>query len=110
MKAYVIKNKEGKFFVGEDLYLKSFSCAKIFTKYEIKKVFEEIEMPKDCTIVHITISEGDLEEENRVLKKALELACETIDEHYTIDIDYLYEYERMEDYFIQKAKESEKDE
>lgn len=54
---------------------------------------------------------GDLEEENRVLKKALELACGDIENGMCgIDIDRMREYRLLEAYYIQQAKESEKDE
>ena len=119
MKAYVIKNKEGKYlgkysFDNENVI----SNARVFEFSFTAKDF----CPKDCTIVPITICEGDLEEENRVLKKALELACETIrlmcpTPYYIcggaladkLGIPMMAEPKDF-DYFIQQAKESEKDE
>lgn len=79
MKAYVIKNKEGKYFCGFD----SFAGINIFSERIIdglntqtptlKHCREEIKDfdLKECESVKITIAEGDLEKENRVLKEAL---------------------------------------
>ena len=112
MKAYVIKNKEGKYWrskfnkKGNILLTDDIVDAMPYEEDELKI----IECPKDCTIVPITICEGDLEEENRVLKKALELAIQEINR---LETDYKWAYIRaseclFED-FIQQAKESEKD-
>ena len=113
MKAYVIKNKEGKYlgkysFDNENVI----SNARVFEFSFTAKDF----CPKDCTIVPITIYEGDLEEENRVLKKAFR---NLIKEHIEVinEINGFYslsvEKEEIDEYFdeyIQQAKESEKDE
>ena len=123
MKAYVIKNKEGKYYCGfsfiisSDKFENDIKDANIFEKYELNM----FKLTKDCTIVPITIYEGDLEEENRVLKKALKLACEeleTRDEGKTharlfiqkIKNNYLGDNVGYEEYFIQQAKEIMKDE
>lgn len=106
MKAYVIKNKEEKYwqwtyndeseFLGE-----IYNAFMEYSKTRAEKDIVDWQL-KDCTIVPITICEGDLEEENRVLKKALELACEDIS---------LYEDITTPKYkvkcYIQQAKESE---
>lgn len=79
MKAYVIKNKEGEYLRGT--YGKNGEYC--WTKDIIDAMtygFNEF-MPQpieNCTLIPITISEGDLEEENRILKRALELACEKL--------------------------------
>ena len=77
MKAYVIKN--------EDEYLMQNSENRLyFTKYLDKaEIFSDYELAKCdcfscCEVVEITITEGDLEKENKILKKALELACKNI--------------------------------
>ena len=78
MKAYVIKNKEGQYFVGYDLLINK----NIFT-YDISKailtsnktceeLLKEYDL-KDCEVVKITIAEGDLEKEIEQLNKYLEL-------------------------------------
>lgn len=106
MKAYVIKNKEGKYYCGfsfiisSDKFENDIKGANIFEEYELNM----FKLTKDCTFVPITICEGDLEEENRVLKKALELACEKISSW-----EMNMPKDKMKDYFIQQAKESEKD-
>lgn len=125
MKAYVIKNKEGKYVRGTGMFFEKeivYWADDIIDAmpYEYEKDF--IPVIKDCTIVPITICEGDLEEENRVLKKALELACETIKlmcpkPFYIcggaladkLGIPMMPEPKDY-DYFIQQAKEREKDE
>ena len=72
-------------------------------------------------VVPITICEGDLEEKNRVLKKALELACDIIEKVNKISYEFMTPSQKIDydiegrkvknaDYFIQQAKESEKDE
>lgn len=111
MKAYVIKNKEGKYYCGfsfiisSDRFENDIKDANIFEEDELKM----LECPKDCTIVPITIYEGDLEEENRVLKKALEDVCDGYVEPNVYGTDIWEEAEKcggLEQYFIQQAKES----
>lgn len=116
-KGYVIKNKEGKYFVtffGKPIFSKEISEAYMNADKQNLNYIINDKSIKDCTIVPITICEGDLEEENRVLKKALELACERIKNMYeqeqqycTNEIENFVEVEK--NYFIQQAKESEKD-
>lgn len=124
MKAYVIKNKDGKYWrskfdkKGNILLTDDIVDAMPYEEDELKM----LECPKDCTIVPVTICEGDFEEENRVLKKALELACETIKQLVgkpayicggalaeKLGIPMMPEVKDY-DYFIQQAKESKKDE
>jgi len=107
MKAYVIKNKEGKYWrskfdkKGNILLTDDIVDAMPYEEDELKM----LECPKDCTIVPITIAEGDLQEENRVLKKALELAVKGLypETFHKFKKEYIKN-------FIQQAKESEKDE
>ena len=69
MKAYAIKNKDGKY-KREDIieyiwkeatsyFSKDIRCADIFTEEEMAKCY----CPKDCKVVEITIAEGDLKKE-----------------------------------------------
>ena len=127
MKAYVIKNKDGKYwqwtYNNESEFLGEIYNA--FMEYSKTRAEKDIVswQLKDCNVVEITICEGDLEEENRVLKKALKLACETIhsmmpDKPLWICGDALAKKYNIPntptikdyDYFIQQAKENEKDE
>ena len=74
MKAFVIKNKEGKYrasevknFSGFYYYTDKLVQAEFFSDYELAKVScLESEEP-----VKITIAEGDLEKENKIFKEAL---------------------------------------
>jgi len=74
MKAYVIKNKEGKYWCGNNRFSATLDIRKIyfcedfdFTSKVINKLSSE-GLLTDCTIVPITICEGDLEEEIGILK------------------------------------------
>lgn len=68
MKAFVIKNKEGKYFAGfnnlnvfvteKDITNAVMYRADRYEKYELENALEF----KDCEVVEITIAEGDLEE------------------------------------------------
>lgn len=128
-KAYVIKNGKNFYWFGEDAFFNVYDGSFApFDKNVIMFGSEDLAEKAinrnelyDCTIVPVTICEGDLEEENRVLKKALELACEeleTRDEGKTharlfiqkIKNNYLGDNVGYEEYYIQQAKESEKDE
>lgn len=84
-KCYVIKNKEGKYLVYVDNYGfgfdKSIVCSHIFVKREGAEEEKDFILRNkykfhidDLDIVPITICEGDIEEENRVLKAKLETA------------------------------------
>ena len=77
MKAYVIKNKDGKYFVtifGKPIFSKEISDAYMNADKQNLNYIINDKSIKDCTIVPITICEGDLVEENRVLKAKLETA------------------------------------
>ena len=107
MKAFVIKNKDGYYLVNTFAWSKKLIHAYIDeSEKDLEIVLKKC---KDCTIVPITICEGDLEEENRVLKKALELACGETDNYWN-EQNALEKKMTLYDYFIQQAKESEKDE
>lgn len=137
MKAYVIKNKEGKYWrskfdkKGNILFTDDIVDAMPYEEYDLIPVID------DCTIVPITICEGDLEsviksiekindklaEERYIFKKALELACEELLDVFCSDYcgsdknceNYPYVVGRRMKDFIKlaqenlKAKESEKD-
>lgn len=121
MKAYVIKNKEGTYFSYTDddygfNFDKSIDCAFIFTKRDDAErekdfILRDCYNIDDVEVVPITIYEGD----------PLKLACEELearDEGKThtrlfiqkIKNNYLGDNVGYEEYFIQQAKESEKDE
>ncbi len=118
MKAYVIKNKEGKYLHGFDIIsYESEFCENIIDAagFETKE-FAECEVFGtgliDYTIVPITICEGDLEEEVHILDKALKMAV-----LHLVGIDIAHKLAGIENipvitdfnYFIKQAKESEKD-
>lgn len=118
MKAYVIKNKEGKYLRGFDIisyetdFCEDIIDASIFETKEYAECQVFGTGLKDYKIVPITICEGNLEEENRVLKEALSGAIIKADE--LIETIYRNDcccYAEMpnEEYFIQQAKENEKD-
>lgn len=79
MKAYVIKNKDGKFWqflhndkseFVDDVYNAFFH----YSKHDAEKAICSWGLI-DCEVVEVTIAEGDLEEELTIYKRALELAC-----------------------------------
>lgn len=140
-KYYVIKNKEGKYYYGfsfitsSDHFGNDIKDAHIVEEYELNM----FKLTKNCSFVPITICEGDLEEENRVLKAKLETAeywnrkydgllervndikkafRHLIKDHIEIineinGFPLSAEKEEIDEYFdkcIQQAKESEKDE
>ena len=78
MKAYVIKNKDGKYFVTDDIFGENILNAYIWVKEQYAKLHIGLSHIKDCEVVEITIAEGDLEKQLAIVKKALEMACETI--------------------------------
>lgn len=114
-KAYVIKNKEGEYLSNKPyIFTKQLLKARLYINKT--NVDKEIHRFKDCTIVPITICECDLEEENRVLKKALELACERVKYfeemqdkemgHFEIfGHDIEYDLQAIIEEYIQQAKE-----
>lgn len=80
MKAFVIKNKDGRYFEWFDSTTgrNHFSTKPIkfmtFNNERNAKRMKKFFGLKNCIVVLITIYEGDLEEENRVLKAKLETA------------------------------------
>lgn len=102
MIAYAIKNKEGKYWCGNDIFSTTIDIRKIyicedfdFINIVIDKLLSE-SLLKDCKVVEITITEGDLEHQlsekdkelDKILaiyKRALELACENIRDMYCSD-------------------------
>ena len=108
MKAYIIKNKEGKYLSKYDNY--DYSRVDYYKKacwtnnLLNAKIFKEEPFVNTSELVEITIAEGNLEHKIAVLERALKNTCwllyGTYDEHYP-------------NYFIQKAKKElkgEKDE
>ena len=71
-KAFVIKNKQGKYLISIDSNHKEhfgkdlFSAEKFHCKGNAKAF-----CPKDCEVVEITIAEGNLEQQLAIIKKAL---------------------------------------
>ena len=63
MKAYVIKNKEGKYFVTDDIFGENILNAYIWVKEQYAKLHIGLNHIKDCEVVEITIAEGDLEKQ-----------------------------------------------
>lgn len=132
MKAFVIKNKEGKYWCGNDIFSETIDISKTYICEDfdfISKVvntgLREGLFTTNCKLAEITIAEGDLEQENKQLKKeikldnafwkqecdslqeqlairekALELACEEIDRHQGSLSEVAF------DYFIEQAKEN----
>lgn len=81
MKAFVIKNKEGKYIQSAfyyDFVNTLVDCTLFSTKQDAEHELSIDEDCKDCEVVEITIVEGNLEEENRVLKRAYESACKKL--------------------------------
>ena len=87
MKAYVIKNKDGKMlcwhhiagYYFDHFNIRSLLYMEIGTEREIKTVFNNKEFDNtDCSIVPITITEGDLEEENKQLKQRQNDFCDIV--------------------------------
>lgn len=74
MKAYVIKNKVHGYFGVNNMYQypewSSIDLAYYFKTEKEAKEFKNKNYPT-CKVVEITIAEGDLEEENRILKSKL---------------------------------------
>ena len=105
MKAFVIKNKEGEYLRGT--YGKNGEYC--WTKDIIDAMtygFNEF-MPQpieNCMLVPITIAEGDLEEENRILKRALEMACQKITYYEIENKESTHFSQYWWDDFIEQAK------
>ena len=117
MKAYVIK-------VGNRGYISKYknynynlqnpSQMCLTNKIENAKLFTGslTFMLSEYKLVPITICEGDLEEENRVLKKALEFVCSGYVEPSVYGTDIWEQAEKcggLEQYFIQQEKEKKDD-
>lgn len=91
MKAYVIKNKEGKYY--QRCYNQSPFTDNLFdaNKYQYKEEAEKLlnnsfTIVDTLEVVEITIAEVDLEQKIAVLERALKNTCRllygTYDEHY----------------------------
>ena len=66
MKAYVIKNKEGNYFVDNYRWTNKLCNAYIFEfKKDAKQIKDICLLSKDCEPVKLTITEGDLEQQIR---------------------------------------------
>lgn len=120
MKAFVIKNKEGKYY---DCWAMDFTdiineCAiyqdKQTAENDIKNCIKNNEYlgcKNDCEVVEITIAADNLQKENEVLHRALELACENVSIVKVIteiiDTDGKTEatIDDVVNYYIQQAKE-----
>ena len=76
MKAYVIKNKEGKYIKNYAKYISdtfdNIIYASIYTKREIAEIYLPL---SGCKVVEITIAEGDLENELELLRKEYKDSC-----------------------------------
>lgn len=104
-KVFVIKNKEGKYFVNRYVQAKKIYNAFIF---EDKNDAEQLK-GKDDEVVEITIAEGNLEEEIRKrvcdeIKELLKMHCEYTEEEY---IGW-YLPENKIDLLINKVEKTEK--
>ena len=117
-KAFVIKNKEGKYWQWtyneeSEFVDEIYNAFMHYSKHQAEKDIESWEL-KDCEIIEVTVAEGDLEEENRVLKRALELCVNVLQRE--IDGDYIKAtevqaiYEIGKGYFIEQAKKENKNE
>lgn len=89
MKAFIIKNKEGKYFDKEIICFCEpdyVCCEHIYYTADDAKHHIDYYGLKDCKVVEITIAEGDLEQQLAVLERALKNTCwllyGTYDEHY----------------------------
>lgn len=73
MKAYVIKNKEGKYFTISllDSFTDDIRESCIFQDWEGADHDLDRNEFEDCEIVEITITEGDLEQGNKQLEEQL---------------------------------------
>lgn len=113
-KAYVIKNKEGKYFgyfdgiTGKSEFSNKPQKFIMFNTIRNAKHIKNHFDLKDCEVVEITIAEGDLEKENAMLRKALELACVPRDD-WNCKEPKRIKYTSNYDYFIEQAKEQRND-
>ena len=118
MKAYVIKNKEGKYWCGNNIFSATMDIRKIYICEDfdfISKVINKLlseSLLKDCEVVEITIAEGNLEQQLAIYKRALELENEerfkNIDSIWMIEDDnktkFINTAEELTNYFLDKAK------
>lgn len=122
MKAYVIKNKDGKYLgvCSSDYshYWTSIDFAHYFRylpNHDPKQEAEHFKNSKypDCEVVEITITEVDLEYQLAITEKALELACKELIDNACIQCNNCNRYEMCNyvlslyptSYFIEEAKE-----
>ena len=126
MKAFVIKNKEGKYLCDFDFIdgINIFSENIIngiengvSTYEDCQELLKEYDL-KDCEVVEITIAEGNLEEENKQLKEQLAIKDRIImlilKNTYYLDKEYFIEEIPTQDeyivsqtkYWLEQAKES----
>ena len=121
MKAFVIKNKDGGYSYAGGSFSKDLCISSCYETIEqCQKVIDYYDL-KDCEVVEITIVEGNLEQENKILDEALNIACGyamTDNELYDQVSDFNIENERYDDdhfgieeidvydYFIEQAKEN----
>lgn len=73
MKAFVIKNKEGKYFVNTYCWAEKICNAYICDDKDSLEKLKELYLLTDCKVVEITISEGNLEQENKQLEEQHDL-------------------------------------
>ena len=78
MKAYVIKNKEGKYYCIDNIFRENILNAYIWVIEQYAKLHIKLNRFKDCKIVEITIAEGDLEKENQLLRKRQNDFCDIV--------------------------------
>lgn len=67
MKAYVIKNKEGKYLDECQDFIDGLYNARLFTDIDEISLF----IQKDCRVVEVTIAEEDLERKVKELQKQI---------------------------------------
>ena len=84
MRAFVIKNKEGKYWCGNDIFSATIDIGKTYICEDfdfISKVINKLlseGLLTDCEVVEITISEGDLDKHQN--QKAIECLKEVKEE------------------------------
>ena len=108
MKAFVIKNKEGKYWQWlfnhePDWEDKLYNAFLHYSKEDAEKSITSWQL-EDCKVVEITIVEGDLEKENQILNEALKLACiKLLKNEFRNDVNTIG---ALENDFIEQAKEN----
>lgn len=108
MKAFVIKNKEGKY-KSPHLDIREF-CSVSIAEAAIwtKRKFAEFFCPKDCEVVEITIAEGDLEEENKQLEKQHDLLIDEFQEEREKLCKQIKQESDARERFVEKVKQLKK--